>query len=91
MPESRLKLVLFVRSKESGWSLAKVYKALQYYAYNDYELTIVDVVLDSVAARRNGIIHTPALIREVAGKKTVYSGDFSDVAKMRTALGLKQS
>lgn len=80
-------MTLFVRAGESGKALSQLYKALEHHAFNDYELTIVDVGKDPLTTETYGISNTPALLKHLDRGNVHYAGDFQDFEKMRVILG----
>lgn len=78
-----------MRAGESGTALSRLYKALEHHAFNDYELTIVDVGQDSKSAERQGISNTPALLKHLENGNIHYAGDFADFEKIRNIFGFK--
>ncbi len=85
----KINLTLFVRSGESGTALSQLYKALEHHAFNDYELTIIDVNEDPMAASLLGISNTPALLKHLERGNIHYAGDFTDFERMRLIFGFK--
>ncbi len=86
---SQIKLTLFVRAGESTSALSKLYKALEFHYFNDYELTIVDVSQDPKLTERLGISNTPALLKHLERGNIHYAGDFTDFDRMRSIFGFK--
>lgn len=63
----RYKLTLFVTPDSSGKALAWLYKALSELQYNDYELSMIDVLQEPAKAKQANIVGTPALIYHSPG------------------------
>ncbi len=85
---AKLKLALFVHSYDSGQALAKLYKALEFHDYTDYELEIINVIEEPIRAQSFGIIQTPTLLHHAESGMCMTS-DFADIDKLRTTFGFK--
>lgn len=87
MPGPKFKLSLYVTPDSSGKALAHLYRALSELAYNDYQLSIIDVLEEPDKAKQAGIIGTPALVYHAPdGDKIV--NHVSDLELVRRTLGI---
>lgn len=89
MPEPKLKLSLFVSSYNAGRTLSRLYKALEYYSYTDYELSIVDVIKEPIRAQSYEVRETPTLIRHTEEGDIVLTDDLSNIFHVRNYFGFK--
>lgn len=89
MPQPKLKLSLFVCSQNSGTALARLYKALEFYAYTDFELSIVDVAEEPIRTQSLEILETPTLILHTESGDIRMTSDLSDVGVVRKTFGFK--
>jgi circadian clock protein KaiB len=55
---------------------------------DDFELTVVDVLVDTQLAEDNNVIATPTVIRTAPTPVLRALGDFSDPDRVATALGI---
>ncbi|PZM82610.1 MAG: hypothetical protein DKT66_11480 [Candidatus Melainabacteria bacterium] len=91
MPPPKLKLSLFVCSENSGTALARLYKALEFYAYTDFELSIVDVAEEPIRTQSLEIRETPTLILHTQSGDIRMTNDLSDFTFVRKTFGFKAS
>lgn len=88
MSSPRFKLRLYVNRRNSSRSLAKLYKALEFHAYDDYELKIVNV--DEAAAAELAQVRsqdTPLLALVKDDGNSIVSGDLDDPVLLRKTFG----
>lgn len=89
MSEPKLKLSLFVDSYNAGRTLSRLYKALEFHSYTDYELSIIDVIKEPIRAQSYEILQTPTLIRHTEHGDIVLTDDLSDHLNVRKTFGFK--
>jgi len=89
MSSQKLKLSLFVSSTNAGKALSRLYKVLEFHAYTDYELSLVDVLEQPIYAQSLGITQTPTLIMHTQDGDIRLTDDMSDVARVRETFGFK--
>lgn len=82
----KIKLILYIAPDDAGRSLPHLYKALEFHAYNDYQLRIV-VVTNSAEAT---VSRLPAIRRCDTELESIYEGDLSDSASIREKLGFNK-
>lgn len=89
MSAPKFKLMLFVHPTNSGQSLARLYKALEFHDYTDYELSIINVQSEPEKAAQHGIVATPSVISFSDTHSQTFTDDLSDVESVRKRCGFK--
>lgn len=89
MAKPKFKLTLFVKTFESGNTLSLLYKALEFHAYADYELDIVDVLKEPPRATAHNICQTPTLMMHTECGEVFMTSDLADIQKVRLTFGFK--
>lgn len=85
---ARFKLTLLVTPDSSGKALSHLYRALEDLPYNDYELSMIDVLQEPNKARQFNMVENPALVYHSKAGDVLISA-VSDITAVREALGLK--
>jgi hypothetical protein len=91
MARPQFSLTLFVRSSNSGQALARLYRALEFHNYTDYELEIVDIERNPVRAASYSIETTPTLLMLADNGEAYQTSDLSDIQQVRNTFGFKCS
>ena len=86
----RLLLTLFVSggSSASGRAEARLRDICDRHSPSGYDLTIVDIYEEPQVVVARGVLAVPTLIKELPLPVRVLIGDFTDVPRVLTALGL---
>ena len=89
-PAAKYVLRLFVNDEipSSNVAIASVRRVCREHLAGRYDLKVIDICRDARAAVTDQIVASPTLIRERPGPLKRIIGDFGDVDRLATALGL---
>lgn len=86
----KLRLFIMGASPNSIRAVANIKKICETYLKDNYELEVIDVHQQPLAARHDQIVALPALIKESPGPFRRLIGDMSDTKKVLKGLGFRE-